>query len=726
MREAATKILANWRSETVQQLCDGLNLLLDNAGETLVDFAAKTESVDLQTTFFDAQHLLAMQGDRVLASFRDELEQSESDTLAKKPAPGDETLSLLERDAYERSVALDTIANNCILRNQQNFHALKQRISAIYGGRKFSVNALPLNPKRVAGSFETAIDLLDISSKARLVLFTLFDRYVMNRLDIALSEINRQLAEAGVLPTVKYTVRKQGSSGTGTAQAKTAASPAEDGADSRPEAARPGEPASGAPVDESAPSAEQTMQDITQLVAAQRRRERYKELSETGGTAPPPIPPQESRRRALEALNSPQIVQQAPNVATQLLTTHDNKIVIDKDLLLRVRSTLKKQRALINSLMGGSKNVGDREQNAIDIVGMLFEAMLDDQTLPAQLKALLSHLHTPYLKIAVRDPKCLTDTNHPARKILGYMLQLGMRWVDPERLRSGIYPTLQYCVRKIIDSPENVDYHELEGELARKAAQLEQSRKVSEKRTLEAEKGKTMLARARETAESATKALLQTHGLPAEVRSFLQTVFTDYMSLQLLRNDLNPNHPSCKESLGAAVRLIESVEAEDTASAIAAGDKLRNLIVMLLPHYQDKIDLFVSNLDTTISHAEREQAEASKPEAPAAEKKVSEVDEAASARVLQIPVGSWFMLQEAPADQPLMVKLLWANPHTRHVLFVDQHGQKRARLTLEEVASDLDEGILKPIDLKPEGVFGRLLQNIKQRLESTLATGTHS
>ena len=188
-------------------MCDGLNLLLDNAGEALVDFAAKTESVDLQTTFFDAQHAVAMQGDRVLAGFRDELEQAETEAITHKPAPGAETLSLLERDAYERSVALETIANNCIQRNQQNFHALKQHLSALYGGRKFQLDDLPLNPGRVANSFETALEVLDISNKARLVLFTLFDRYVMGRLDDALSDINRQLAEAGVLPTIKYTVK---------------------------------------------------------------------------------------------------------------------------------------------------------------------------------------------------------------------------------------------------------------------------------------------------------------------------------------------------------------------------------------------------------------------------------------------------------------------------------------------------------------------------------------
>ena len=748
MNQAATKILSDWSVETMRQLCDGLKLLLDNAGQTLVDFASKTESFDLQTTFFDAQHLIASHEGGLLNDFRDELERAEVKVMDQQPALGGETLSLLERDAYERSVALETIANNCILRNQQNYHALKQRMSAIHGGRIFQVDNLPLNPRLIANVFEQTLAKVDISSKVRLVLFTLFDRYVMSRMDDALSEINRRLAEAGVLPTVKYTVKKKGAS-TSAATAPDEAPPEADLEDNPAPAGGPrtaaghrpvhdryaGEPADFSPQPAAgagerdaapAPTAEQTMQAITQLVTAQRRRQRYKELS--AGAAPAPAPTvsqQDSQRRVLQALNSPQIAQQAPNPAPQILTASDNKIVIDKELLLRVRNTLKKQRALINSLMGGSKNIGEREQNAIDIVGMLFEAMLDDQTLPDQLKALLSHLHTPFLKIAIKDPECLTDTNHPARKILGLMLQTGLRWVDPERLRSGIYPTLQYCVRKIIDSPEQVDYLHLEGELARKVVQLEQAKKVSEKRTLDAEKGQTMLARARDTAESATRALLKTHSLPAGVRIFFQTVFADYMSLLLLRNNLDPNHPKCTEALGAAVQMIESVDRKDVSGASQAGAKLQQFVLQLLPHYQDKIDAFLNTLPATVTQGERVQpdAEAGEPQPAKGQPQVS--DEAAQ-KVLQIPVGSWFMLQENPAEQPLMVKLLWANPHTEHVLFVDQHGLKRAMLSLREAAADLESGVLKQVDLKPEGILGKLLLAMKRRLESTLATGTDS
>ena len=52
----------------------------------------------------------------------------------------------------------------------------------------------------------------------------------------------------------------------------------------------------------------------------------------------------------------------------------------------------------------------------IDLVGMLFEYMLSDEHLPDSVKALLSYLHTPFLKIAFIDKDFFEQPEHPARK----------------------------------------------------------------------------------------------------------------------------------------------------------------------------------------------------------------------------------------------------------------------------------------------------------------------
>ena len=62
----------------------------------------------------------------------------------------------------------------------------------------------------------------------------------------------------------------------------------------------------------------------------------------------------------------------------------------------------------------------------IDLVGMLFDFILDDDNLPDTCKTTLSHLHTPYLKVALQDKALFTQHHHPARRLLNAMAQAGV------------------------------------------------------------------------------------------------------------------------------------------------------------------------------------------------------------------------------------------------------------------------------------------------------------
>ena len=68
----------------------------------------------------------------------------------------------------------------------------------------------------------------------------------------------------------------------------------------------------------------------------------------------------------------------------------------------------------------------------IDVVGMLFEYMLNDENLPDNVKALLSHLHTPFLKIAFLDPDFFEHSEHPVRLLLNSLTEAGSRWLDKD------------------------------------------------------------------------------------------------------------------------------------------------------------------------------------------------------------------------------------------------------------------------------------------------------
>jgi hypothetical protein len=73
------------------------------------------------------------------------------------------------------------------------------------------------------------------------------------------------------------------------------------------------------------------------------------------------------------------------------------------------------------------------EQMTIDIVAMLFEFILRDPQVPAEVRAQLGRLQFLVLKVALRDVTLLTQKNHPARVLVNRIgsISLGLQQLDP-------------------------------------------------------------------------------------------------------------------------------------------------------------------------------------------------------------------------------------------------------------------------------------------------------
>ena len=84
------------------------------------------------------------------------------------------------------------------------------------------------------------------------------------------------------------------------------------------------------------------------------------------------------------------------------------------------------------------RTTGDlNEQMTIDVVGMLFEFILRDGQIPAEVRAQLGRLQFLVLKIALREPTLLTQKSHPARMLVNRIgsVSVGLRQLDPSGAR---------------------------------------------------------------------------------------------------------------------------------------------------------------------------------------------------------------------------------------------------------------------------------------------------
>jgi hypothetical protein len=118
-----------------------------------------------------------------------------------------------------------------------------------------------------------------------------------------------------------------------------------------------------------------------------------------------------------------------------------------------VRNLLFEERIGLNS-----KSSEVDEQMTIDIVAMLFEFILRDTQIPAEVRAQLGRLQFLVLKIALLDTSLLTKKGHPARLLVNRIgsISLGLKQVDP----SGVRVTAEICriVEELLsDESGNVD-----------------------------------------------------------------------------------------------------------------------------------------------------------------------------------------------------------------------------------------------------------------------------
>jgi hypothetical protein len=79
------------------------------------------------------------------------------------------------------------------------------------------------------------------------------------------------------------------------------------------------------------------------------------------------------------------------------------------------------------------------EQMTIDVVAMLFEFILRDHRVPAEVRAQLGRLQFLMLKLALRDPTFLTQKGHPARMLINRIgsISVGLKQIDPGSERVG-------------------------------------------------------------------------------------------------------------------------------------------------------------------------------------------------------------------------------------------------------------------------------------------------
>lgn len=730
--ERPGELLGSVRSIATRHLQALIATLFDNLDDALFDLAEKAASNALQVEYFDGMRELRKKRGLIERLFIEdvgrrlvELSQGrlrERRTLNEAGGARGE-LSLVEDAELEESLAVTSMASKAEQRLARSLFALNERLSVLAGGLRFD-NALgPLDPGALAQAFRQAMHDLETGLRVKLIVYKLFDRYVMSGVEALYEELNLNLAKAGVLPQIRHPAhRGGGTASTGAMRSTTAGSSAVTGA---------GSMATSSSEDLAAQA--DLLTQLSNLLAARRGPAGNSTEVDGHGASAYASVPLPGPAELLGALTLLQAEIARANLAARSASDALGDVRHVKDGLLEQISRISGQvRA----------RVSEADEDTIDLVSMLFEFILQDRNLPAEMQALLARLQIPYLKVAILDRRLFAQRAHPARRLLDTLADAAKGWSresDPDQRLLG---DVRAVVERLLQDFDD-DLGVFERLLTEFSAQLETHRKraeLTEQRAAEAARGREKLEHARRSAANAVLDRLQGRSPPQLVRSLLTRPWANYLVLLLLRqgaesteyraalrfmDDLlwsfepKPDDASRQRLRALLPGLERSLRLGLATVALQEPDQNR-LLEQLNALYRPLLGEVSATPSATPQEIETVLPPALEPEPVPAEDSAAEVeaevaDESLDA-VRALKTGCWFEFVASDGSRD-RAKLSWISPISGRYLFVNRRGLKVGDKSAAQLAAEIEAG--QAILLEEVPLFDRALDAIVERLRTT-------
>jgi len=680
-------------------------------------------------------------------------------------------LSLVDNDDLEETIAISSVSHRAESTLAEPLWKLNQRLSVLNGGDKVVDKCNPASPVQYCESLRKALKLLNLDNKSKILSYKTFDREFMPHLSDMLGDFNKLLIKEGILPNLHYTpVASDGATsplppfqseyGAESDQPVSATSAAAAPGQKPGQAAMPGMPvqppgpgAVAAP-DPNMPSdqyqgnlveAIRLLQDhMAQLNSATRQAPAPSgtETPAQGGdvaAAESGIPGGAASGRPLVIYSNQQLVGALQAMQNQALAVTDgfqeDGGVIVAPMAQTVAEVNEQLATQLRAEQDGEMDSSDL--HTIDLVGMLFEYMLSDDHLPSSVKALLSYLHTPFLKIAFIDKSFFEQSEHPARLLLNGLAEAGVRWVSNDgSSQYDIYNRIKNVVSRVLEEFKNDVrlFAELLLEFSAYTKKISRRQELMERRAMEKVQGEEKLREVKMRVNHEVRSRTNGRELPSAVLLLLLQPWSDYLAFLLLR--YGDTSDSWQRAIDAMDNVLWSIEPKETNA-----DKARQMEI-----HDELLDTLEAGFETIgydqakgkklldalfalqkLALQSKQVESAPKPmraklETMAAEKAGQELapkqeltreEQNMVENLKMIEFGTWF---EFAGGKRL--KVAWYNSKTLHYMLVDQMGKKVAMKSGLELARSMLAGKARVIAGSSKPFFERALENIFNNLNA--------
>lgn len=714
---------------------------LHSVHDRLIDYAQKPSEGDQGFEFLHARSQISARHNEVSRCFLRYLDEAFDRFATPEPGrhlvgamAGEEKqvfstssrqkLSLMGDEDVEEDLALSSIRKRAEIENVETLWSLAQRMALLASGKKIDESNLPLAPGVFCEALKQSLSVANIPLAVRLVVYKLFDRLFISQLGDLYIQANGKLIELGVLPNLDYQIEKGKS---GDSARFTGAEPRR----KRPSTAEQQIPVLQEVVDahllnlslpsRDLPPGEYQSQLLDSIGLLQRQ---LLAKSADSAVARPGQPLKYTERQLVEA--AVQLQQFDQVIAADILAAASQIKPLD---IARARDNLLQQLQQITHAEEAPA-LGDKDVRTIELVGMLFEYILNDEQIPDCVKALLSYLHTPILKLAFIESDFFRHQEHPARLLLNAMADAGSQWVSNDgSCQFDMLEQIRKTVREILDS-EELDTRKLAALLMAfngYVQKVEMRIHLLEKRAIERARGEDRLIEVKQRVNLEIRNRIADQDVPSSMLLFLLQPWSDYMAHLLLR--YGDEAEQWRQSLGLVEDMLWGLKLSGSA-----GEWLRwrqNYLWMesqmskcfdVIGYDSGKALKIKRSIDRIYQLRERNL----KPEAATedirkrlvqmSERKagqradmshLSNQEKTIIEKLRLMEFGTWFEYKNGRRE-----KVAWFNPNSLQFLFVDQSGKRSGMKTGNELARAISNGDLRMIGASDKPLVERSMESI--------------
>ena len=594
-------MLDSCRDIAAARLSESLTQSLAHIASELAEVASKMPAQDMYSLYMDSMELARDKSAAITASFKkhfftrfNEEKRRVRNELGAQPAGERDldlsTLSLLEPDDLEQSLAADTLANAIANTCGEELFGLGKRMGVLLNEPDLKTEQIPLGPNAIGAALLDAMKDQNTSVKVMLLLVTRINKSFPAKVRVVYQELNQHLIKLNVLPTIRVGINRP---------APAAAPKAFDLGEPAGNLVNRTERNASGPLGANFP-ADTGGQDLFAML---------QQLMSFGRAGMAPVMPTMPGLPELPGSPGGEMP-----IGQAFGQTHDQTQGLSLDPAIMQTLTqlqhgrmeglgqnpgnlnanliadghINVLRELKNSQAGGM--FGQMDAMTLDIVVLVFDYILGDSRIPDAMKALIGRLQIPVLKVTMIDKTFFSQKAHPVRRLLDSLAEASLGWDPEEGHDSSLYQKVEQIVQLILNQfDEGLDvFNDALSEFERYMADEKQVSDQLASRSAQFLRNREQQEIGKVVAHDAIMASLLDHPTPTPIHDFLLTHWQHLLAKYHVEQ--GENSPDWNNAIATMNDLLWSLTPKSDREE-------RRKLIELLPKLLKRIDHGINTIN---------------------------------------------------------------------------------------------------------------------------------